>query len=317
MKHISVLTNEILEAFAHLAHTQNPLILDATLGFGGHTLALLEAYPHIQVIGVDRDAHALELARERLCEYEGRVRFIQSDFGSVWEQLKNDEKSHIKAILADIGVSSMQLDSIERGFGFASHTLDMRMDTSAPLSAKEVLNTYNPDQLERIFSQYGEIRESKKLVRAIVQRRQREPFASAREFSELCAYTLTRTKGVNPATQAFQAIRIEVNDELGQLQALLDSLHTAFSEGFLRGARLGIISFHSLEDRITKNAFKQWSKPCVCPPHIIKCVCGGDNALGTMLYKKPIVPSAQEIAHNHRSRSAKLRVFDFKGVSNE
>lgn len=317
MKHISVLKNEVLEAFTHLAHEKNPLVLDATLGFGGHTLALLESYPHARVIGVDRDTHALELARERLNAYDGRVEFVQSDFGSVWARLADEDKARVCAVLADIGVSSMQLDSPERGFGFASHTLDMRMDTSRTLSAKEVLNTYNSAQLERIFSQYGEVRESKKLVRAIMQRREREPFVSAREFGELCANTLARTKGVNPATQAFQAIRIEVNDELGQLDGFLDSLQGAFNDGFLRGARVGIISFHSLEDRIIKNAFKQWSKMCVCPPSVMKCVCGGDSALGEIVSKKPIVPSAQEIAHNNRARSAKLRIFAFRGAKNE
>ena len=307
-----MLKDEVLEAFAHLEREANPLVLDLTLGFGGHTLALLQSYPHVRVIGVDRDAHALELAKERLGAHKGRVEFVQSDFGSVWARLDNEDKACVRAVLADIGVSSMQLDSAQRGFGFASHTLDMRMDTSAPLSAKEVLNAYSPTQLERIFSVYGEIRETKKLVRAIVQRREREPFGSAREFSELCARTLTRTKGINPATQAFQAIRIEVNDELGQLEGLLDSLQGAWGEGFLRGARVGIISFHSLEDRIVKNAFKQWSKACVCPHSAMKCVCGGDSALGEVVHKKPIIPSEGEIAHNSRARSAKLRVFAFR-----
>ena len=313
MKHISVLKDEVLEAFLHLAHISDPVILDATLGFGGHTLALLEAYPHSRVIGVDRDTQALELARERLSAYKGRVEFVKSDFGSVWEQLADEHKTRICAVLADIGVSSMQLDSVERGFGFSSHRLDMRMDSALALSAKEVLNTYNPTQLERVFSQYGEIRESKKLARAIVQRREREHFKNAREFSELCANTLARTKGIHPATQAFQAIRIEVNDELGQLERLLDSLQGGFNNGFLHGARVGIISFHSLEDRIVKNTFRQWSRACVCPPNVMKCVCGGDSALGEMLYKKPILPSAQESATNNRARSAKLRVFAFRG----
>lgn len=312
MKHISVLQNEVLVAFCHLAHKKEPIILDLTLGFGGHTLALLQAYPNAKVIGVDRDDYALSLAKERLHAYADRITYIKSDFGSVWEILEENYKPHIQAILADIGVSSMQLDSLDRGFGFQSHTLDMRMDTSAPLSAKEVLNTYNPMELERIFSQYGEIRESKKLVRSIIQHREKTPFTSAREFSEVCAHTLTRTKGINPATQAFQAIRIEVNDELGQLHKLLDSLYTNFKEGFLHGSRVGIISFHSLEDRIIKNAFKQWSRACICPPNVLKCMCGGNNALGEVLYKKPISPSAQEIAHNNRARSAKLRVFAFK-----
>lgn len=312
MKHISVLQNEVLAAFCHLAHKKEPIILDLTLGFGGHTLALLQAYPNAKVIGVDRDDYALSLAKDRLHAYTDRITYIKSDFGSVWEVLEENYKPHIQAILADIGVSSMQLDSLDRGFGFQSHTLDMRMDTSAPLSAKEVLNTYNPMELERIFSQYGEIRESKKLVRSIIQHREKTPFTSAREFSEVCAHTLTRTKGINPATQAFQAIRIEVNDELEQLHKLLDSLYASFKKGFLHGSRVGIISFHSLEDRIIKNAFKQWSRACICPPNVLKCMCGGNNALGEVLYKKPISPSAQEIAHNNRARSAKLRVFAFK-----
>ena len=305
MKHISVLKDEVLEAFAHLEREANPLVLDLTLGFGGHTLALLQSHPHVRVIGVDRDAHALELAKERLGAHKGRVEFVQSDFGSVWARLDNEDKACVRAVLADIGVSSMQLDSAQRGFGFASHTLDMRMDTSMPLSAKEVLNAYSPTQLEKIFSEYGEIRETKKLVRGIVQRREREPFGSAREFSELCARTLTRTKGINPATQAFQAIRIEVNDELKPLyNTTINSIKALKPEG-----RLCIITFHSLEDRIVKKAMQDASGKCICPPGLPYCMCGAKD-YGNIITKKPILPDNKEIQDNTRSKSAKLRIFE-------
>ncbi|RDU53468.1 16S rRNA (cytosine(1402)-N(4))-methyltransferase [Helicobacter sp. MIT 00-7814] len=313
MVHISVLKNEVLQAFDFLKERENGVVLDCTLGFGGHSKAILQAYPQSRVIGVDRDLHAIKLASENLRDFAKRIEILQSPFGSAFEKLSVKQKGAICAILADIGVSSMHLDDKSRGFSFESSNLDMRMDTAQSLTAREILNTYNLLELERIFFEYGEIRESKKLARAIVEHREKykETFESGEEFSAFVAQYVSRQKGVNPATQAFQALRIEVNDELGQLSALLDSIKNAYNEGFLRGAKLCIISFHSLEDRIIKNAFKVWSKECICPTEAMKCTCGNNNALG-VASKKPILPSSEEILLNKRARSAKMRVFEFR-----
>lgn len=314
--HISVLKNEVLQTFDFLSMFENGVVLDCTLGFGGHSKAILQAYPRSKIIGVDRDLHAIKLASENLGDFiknsdSKRIEILQSPFGSALTKLSKEQKSEICAILADIGVSSMHLDDKSRGFSFESSNLDMRMDTAQNLTAREILNTYNVLELERIFFEYGEIRESKKLSRAIIERRDKKPFESGEEFSAFVAQYVSRQKGVNPATQAFQALRIEVNDELGQLSALLDSIKNTYNEGFLRGAKLCIISFHSLEDRIIKNTFKIWSKECICEVEAMKCTCGNNNALG-VASKKPILPSSEEILLNKRARSAKMRVFEFR-----
>lgn len=311
--HISVLKNEVLQAFDFLKKRENGVVLDCTLGFGGHSKAILQAYPQSRVIGVDRDLHAIKLASENLRDFTKRIEILQSPFGSAFEKLSIKQKGAICAILADIGASSMHLDDKSRGFSFESSNLDMRMDTTQSLTAREILNTYNVLELERIFFEYGEIRESKKLARAIVEHREKykEIFESGEKFSAFAAQYISRQKGVNPATQAFQALRIEVNDELGQLNALLDSIKNAYNEGFLRGSKICMISFHSLEDRIIKNAFKAWSKECICEAAAMKCTCGNNNALG-VASKKPILPSSEEILLNKRARSAKMRVFEFR-----
>jgi 16S rRNA (cytosine1402-N4)-methyltransferase len=205
--------------------------------------------------------------------------------------------------LADIGVSSLQLDKLERGFGFESLTLDMRMDQSKSLDAATVVNTYSTSELERVFRDCGEVREYKKVASLIVNNR---PFTSAKEISELLAKKMPKGK-IHPATLPFQGIRIEVNDELGVLERLFDSLENAKFKNCI----IAIISFHSLEDRIVKNYFKKWSKSCVCPEGVFRCECGNNHALGKIITKKPIIPTALEIKQNPRSRSSKLRIFKF------
>jgi 16S rRNA (cytosine1402-N4)-methyltransferase len=210
----------------------------------------------------------------------------------------------LRGILADIGISSLQIDKSERGFGFDSQTLDMRMDQNSNLSAKDVVNSYDKEELERIFRDFGEIKEYKKMALLIVENR---PFKSSKELSDLIAKKF-RSKKLHPATLTFQAIRIEVNDELEELKKLLDTIKNLNISNLL----VAIISFHSLEDRIVKRAFKEWSKSCICPPQAMKCECGGDRELGAVLTKKPITPKGEEIARNPRSRSSKLRIFRFK-----
>lgn len=305
LKHYSVLKNELTRGL----EWQGGVLLDCTLGFGGHSFAFLESNPNTQIYAFDRDSSAIALAKECLKDYASRVCFYHHPFSHALESLSDDVLKQTRGIIADIGVSSMQLDEEHRGFGFYSKSLDMRMDSQSPLSAQNVLNTYSLVQLETIFRIYGEIRQSKKLAHLIVEQRQKQPFESCLELSNLIERHFPRVGGLHPATLAFQALRIEVNDELGELRTLLQSIENAFVKGVLYNCRVGIISFHSLEDRIIKQYFKQWSKSCICPQERYKCECGNNHALGEILTKKPIVPSKEEIAQNKRSRSAKLRIF--------
>lgn len=305
MKHFSVLKNEVLEAL----NLESGAIIDCTLGYGGHTLSLLEQNPNIHIYAFDRDENALSLAKQRLAPYASRLHIQHSAFANALDSLGNEQLVQVKGILADIGVSSMQLDDKHRGFSFTSNNLDMRMDSTQNLNAAKVINTYSAMRLEEIFRIYGEIRQSKKLTELVVSAREKKPFESALELSELIERHFPRIGGIHPATLAFQALRIEVNGELEQLQTLLQSIESAFINGVLYDCKVAIISFHSLEDRIIKQTFKQWAKSCKCEENALKCECGNNNALGSILTKKPILPSETEIIQNKRSRSAKLRIF--------
>ena len=216
--------------------------------------------------------------------------------------------SNVVAVLADFGVSSLQLDKKERGFSFDSTKLDMRMDTNNPFSAYDVINGYSKKQLEKIFREFGEIKEAKKLALAIVNERANKAIESNLELAKIVEKVIKKKGKTHPATQAFQAVRIEVNQELEEIKSLLDILE----EKKPKGAIVSLITFHSLEDRLVKQRFKKWSKSCICPPEFMKCACGNNNHLGKELNKKPITASADEIKKNPRSRSAKLRSFKFK-----
>lgn len=298
--HIPVLLNEVLEAFDDI---HEDYIVDCTLGYGGHSLALLENDPNIKLICNDQDDAALDFSKKRLEAYSDRIIFHKGNF----ENVITDFKDHpIKGILADIGVSSLQLDETSRGFGFDSDVLDMRMNQNSDLSANDVVNGYSLYELEKIFKEYGEVREYKKAASLVVNNR---PFKSAKELSELFLKKMHKGK-IHPATLPFQAIRIEVNDELGVLERLFDTIEKAKPNG----ATVAIISFHSLEDRIVKNYFKKWSKSCICPPESFRCTCGNNHSKGKIITKKPIVPTNEEIKKNPRSRSSKLRIFKFNEV---
>ena len=212
------------------------------------------------------------------------------------------------AVLADFGVSSLQLDKHERGFSFESETLDMRMDASSELSAFEVVNDYPQEKLEYIFDTYGEVRSFKRLASAIVQARAEAPITSARELSEIAKTIIPAGGKIHPATLMFQAIRIEVNNELGEIEGLLDALE----KKHLKGEVVSLISFHSLEDRLVKNRFRKWAQACICDPHAIRCTCGKNHALGKAFSSKPVTATKEELRINPRSRSAKLRSFRFK-----
>ena len=295
--HIPVLYKETLETFKDI---NNGYIIDCTTGFAGHSSGLLGSNENVKLICNDQDDEALEFSKKRLESFENRVIFNKGNFEHVIDTFKDYE---IRGVLADIGVSSLQLDKLERGFGFESLTLDMRMNQNQALDAATVVNTYSASELERVFRDCGEVREYKKVASLIVNNR---PFISAKEISELLAKKMPKGK-IHPATLPFQGIRIEVNDELGVLERLFDSLENAK----FKNCVVAIISFHSLEDRIVKNYFKKWSKSCICPDGVFRCECGNNHALGKIITKKPIIPTAQEIKQNPRSRSSKLRIFKF------
>ncbi|MBE0494790.1 MAG: 16S rRNA (cytosine(1402)-N(4))-methyltransferase RsmH [Campylobacterales bacterium] len=297
--HIPVLLEEVTRAFSAVSEG---VIVDCTLGYGGHSEAILEANPRITLVGCDKDAQAVAFAQKRLARFGERVRILHAPFSTV---ISHIDPLHVRGILADIGVSSLQLDRPERGFGFESDVLDMRMDTTMPLTAYEVVNTYTQAQLEEILREYGELPQWRVLAERICKAREIGPITSAKVLAEIVGRGRSQGRKVSPATLVFQAIRIEVNDELGELGKLLRSIETAS----LHDCVVGIISFHSLEDRIVKQTFKLWQKECICNPFVPRCECGGNHSLGKILTKKPIEPSPQEVQRNPRSRSSKLRLF--------
>lgn len=300
--HIPVLLEEVKTAFSSIS---DGVMIDCTLGYGGHSEALLEQNPHIRLIGCDQDEEALAFSKKRLERFGDRVMFHHGNFASVIEQYAH---LPIRGILADIGVSSLQLDKKERGFAFDSEVLDMRMNPTQTLSAYEVVNHYTKEQLEFIFREYGEIHAYQTMAQLICEARLKAPIQSAKELSKI-AQKVPAKKSIHPSTLLFQAIRIEVNNELGVLTQLLESIHNA---GFTQ-CIVGIISFHSLEDRIVKQTFKLWSQNCICPPHVMRCLCGNNHALGKIISKKPIEATSSELKKNPRSRSARLRVFEIRG----
>ncbi len=295
--HIPVLFDEVIDTFKDC---DDGYIIDCTLGYGGHSEGLLQNNPNIKLIGNDQDDEALEFSKVRLEQFKDRVIFHKGNFDSVVPYF-HDHK--ISGILADIGVSSLQLDNSNRGFGFESEVLDMRMNQQQSLSAKDVVNNYSQSELEYIFKEYGEVREYKKVASIILENR---PFDSAKDLAQLLKSKMYKGK-LHPATLPFQAIRIEVNNELGVLKDLFDSIENQD----LSNCVVAIISFHSLEDRIVKNYFKKWTKKCICPDYVDRCECGNNHQKGKVVTKKPIIPTKEEIKINARSRSSKLRIFKF------
>ena len=295
--HIPVLYNEVLDCFKDI---NKGYIIDCTTGYAGHSSGLLNQNSSVKLICNDQDDEALNFSKNRLKDFENRVEFNKGNFENI---IKKFENYPIRGVLADIGVSSLLLDKLDRGFSFNSENLDMRINQNQSLDASTVINSYSQVELENIFKEYGEIREYKKIASLIVQNR---PFYSAKELAEFFYNKLPKGK-IHPATLIFQAIRIEVNDELG----VLDRLFKSMEESKLKDCIVAIISFHSLEDRVVKNYFKKWSENCICPKDAFRCECGKNHALGKIITKKPIIATNFEIKQNPRSRSAKLRVFRF------
>jgi 16S rRNA (cytosine1402-N4)-methyltransferase len=281
-------------------------LVDCTLGYGGHTYALLSEKKSLHAIGCDRDEEAVEFSKKRFEQFKDRVTIEHKNFSSI---IGKYEHLPICGILADIGVSSLQLDKNERGFGFDSLNLDMRMDTAQNLSAYEVVNRYPKNELERILRDYGELKEYKKIAKLICDKREKEPVKDAKTLADLVGRRgHFNGRSVSPATLVFQAVRIEVNRELQELEELLKSIQNSK----ITDCIVCIISFHSLEDRIVKQTFKSWAKSCICLPEALKCECGNNHALGEIITKKALEPTNEEVKANPRSRSSKLRAFYIK-----
>ena len=297
-----MLLDEVLESFSSVPEGY---FVDCTLGYAGHSSEILARYAQLKHIGIDRDDEALVFSKKRLAPFEGRSRLYRGTFATVLPTLK---ERPITALLADFGVSSLQLDKMERGFSFQSETLDMRMDAEASLSAYEVVNDYSQEKLEYIFDTYGEIRSYRKLAGAVIEARAKAPIQSAQVLSEIAKSVIPGGGKIHPATLMFQAIRIEVNNELGEIEGLLDAVEAKHYKNEV----VSLITFHSLEDRLVKNRFKKWATACICDPQAMRCTCGKNHALGKALVRKPITATSKELKINPRSRSAKLRSFRFE-----
>lgn len=298
--HIPVLLKEVLSTFSN----NEEVLIDCTFGFGGMSKALLEQNKNLKIIGIDRDADALEFAYKNFKHFiqEGRLELVHKSYANALKDILSSKK--IDAILADIGVSSFQLDSKTRGFSFKGNTLDMRMDVRENLNASYILNNYNAFKLANLFEEYGEIKDSKKLANKIKEVRAKQEIN--KQILDNIINELYKKFSLKYTTLIYQALRIEVNSELLELKNLL-----SLCKDNLKEATLAIISFHSLEDRLIKDAFKLWSKECICKDYVFKCECGNNNKLGDILYKKPLIASKEELSINPRARSAKLRAFKF------
>lgn len=295
------------EAVSLLEPERGGLFVDATLGLGGHSEALLEASPNVRVLGVDRDREALRFATERLARFGERFRAFHANFRDVARIVEEAGEAEASGALADLGVSSLQFDKAERGFSFRHDApLDMRMDAEGDEeTAAELLARLPEEEIARIIYEFGEERRSRRIARWIVERRERgEPVETTKELADLVARAVGRKRSdkIHPATRTFQALRIAVNRELedldGFIETAIDLLQTS--------GRLAVISFHSLEDRAVKRAFQRFAGKCECPRNIPQCVCGARRAV-EVLTRRPVTPSSEEAEENPRARSAKLR----------
>ncbi|MBZ7987309.1 16S rRNA (cytosine(1402)-N(4))-methyltransferase RsmH [Campylobacter canadensis] len=300
--HIPVLKNEVLEIFKNI---NSGIFIDATLGYAGHSKAILEQNKALKLIACDQDEFAILNSKKNLSEYENRFKIFHTNYENIINYLSEDEVKNTRAVLADIGVSSVQLDYDERGFSFTSSKLDMRMNKNQELDAFYVVNNYSLKELTNILINYAEFNEklASDIAKNIITKR---PINSALELSNIIGDAKLNSRSVSLKTLVFQAIRIEVNKELDVLKNFLKSLEK------LQNCYVLIISFHSLEDKIVKEYFKKWSLNCICPEYAIRCECSNNNALGKIITKKPIIPSKEEIKSNSRSSCAKLRVFYIK-----
>lgn len=305
--HYSVLLNETVDS---LNINPDGVYVDCTLGGAGHSNLICSRLSEKgRLIGIDRDEFALGKASERLARYGERVVLLHTNFAEGAEKIKQAGFDRIDGVVADLGVSSFQLDDATRGFSYMQDApLDMRMDRSESFTAYDVVNTYSERELGRIIDMYGEERYASSIARKIVKYREQKPIETTNELSEIIKSGIpakNKADGPHPAKRTFQAIRIEVN---GELNIIADTINSFFPM-LNSGGRMAIITFHSLEDRIVKHTFLEKTVGCTCPADFPVCVCG-KKAEGKVITKKPILPSDEELSENPRSRSAKLRVIE-------
>ena len=306
-KHYSVLLDETIE---NLNIKPDGIYLDGTLGGGGHSEAILKRLsPKGRLIGIDQDDAAIAAASERLSVFGDRVTILRNNYRNARTALEQIGITKVDGIVLDLGVSSYQLDNEERGFSYRYDTnLDMRMDRRQSLTAKDIVNEYSEMELFHIIKDYGEDQFAKNIAKHIVKAREKKKLETTFELNEIIKAAIPakmRAVGGHPSKRTFQAIRIECNKELEVLKDSLDEMIDMLSPG----GRLCIITFHSLEDRIVKAAFRRNENPCICPPEFPVCTCG-KKSKGKVISRKPILPSAKELEENSRSKSAKLRVFE-------
>ena len=306
--HYSVLLNETIE---NLNIKPDGIYVDGTLGGGGHAYQVASRLSEKgRLIGIDQDADAIADAGERLKEFGDKITIIRSNYANMKEELHRIGVEKVDGIVLDLGVSSFQLDTPERGFTYRDENapLDMRMDDRQSLTAKDIVNGYSEMELYRIIRDYGEDKFAKNIAKHIVQEREKKPIETTGELTEIIRASIpmkVQVTGGHPAKRTFQAIRIELNKELEVLQNNLDDMIDLLNPG----GRICIITFHSLEDRIVKTNFKRNENPCTCPSDFPVCVCG-KKSKGKVVTRKPILPSEEELEVNSRSKSAKLRVFE-------
>jgi 16S rRNA (cytosine1402-N4)-methyltransferase len=305
--HTPVLVDEVL---AYLQCSRGGIFVDATVGEGGHSEAILAASPQNTVIGIDCDREIIERAQERLATYGERMTLIHDNFVHLPSILRDRAIEGVDGLLFDLGISSFHFEEEKRGFGFhRDGPLDMRMDTRKKLTAYDIVNHFPLKDIETILRRYGEERWAKRIVRAIDQERQRESIKSTGALAEIVARAIPskhHPRRIHPATKTFLALRIAVNEELKKLEAMLNDAPLLLT----KGGRIGVIAFHSLEDRIVKRAFKKMGSACICPPSLPQCACGGRHQVLQVITKHPLTPRAEEVADNPRARSAKLRVAE-------
>ncbi len=305
-EHKSVLLEETID---NLKIRPEGIFVDGTLGGGGHSYEIAKRLTTGRLIGIDQDEAAIKAAGERLVEYQERVTIVRSNYGDLKKVLLSLQIDKVDGILLDLGVSSYQLDTPERGFSYKEDApLDMRMDTRNYKTAKDIVNDYSETELYHIIRDYGEDNFAKNIAKHIVRMRQDKPIETTFELVEAIKAAIPmklRVTTGHPAKRTFQAIRIELNRELEILKETLQDM----IEVLTPGGRLCIITFHSLEDRIVKSCFRTNENPCTCPPSFPICVCG-KVAQGKVVTRKPILPTEEELRNNKRSKSAKLRVFE-------
>ena len=298
------------ECLAGLRIRPDGIYVDGTLGRAGHSLEIVRRLKTGRLIALDRDETALAAARERLADYMDRVTLVHTNFSALGQVLaERNLQGKVDGMLFDLGVSSPQLDEGERGFSYMRDApLDMRMDTTADLTARDVVNTWSEEELRRILSAYGEERYAARIAGAICRRREKRPIETTLELVDIIKGAMppqALREKQHPAKRSFQAIRIAVNDELGSVEKVMADAIPLLNPG----GRLAVITFHSLEDRIVKNAMAEAAKGCTCPPNFPVCVCGKKPQV-KLISRKPIVSGAAELAENPRARSAKLRVCE-------